>query len=73
MKHYTHAARRGAKRFDSQGAGEGVAHVAFVNPNGAKTVVLSNTGAARRIQLYLGGLMTEISLPQNSVTNLNWV
>jgi hypothetical protein len=52
---------------------EGVAHVAFVNPNGAKTVVLSNTGAARRIQLHLGDLMTEISLPQNSVTNLNWV
>jgi len=73
MKHYTHAARRGAKRFDSQGAVEGVAHVAFVNPNDAKTVVLSNTGAARRIQLHLGGLMTEISLPQNSVTNLNWV
>jgi O-glycosyl hydrolase len=64
---------RGAKRFDSQGAAEGVAHVAFVNPDGAKTVVLSNTGAARRIQLHLGGLMTEISLPQNSVTNLNWV
>src|ERR1039458_3444209 len=73
MKHYTHAARRGAKRFDSQGAVEGVAHVAFVNPNGAKTVVLSNTGAARRIQLHLGDLRTEISLPQNSVTNLNWV
>ena len=72
MKHYTHAARRGAKRFDSQGAVEGVAHVAFVNPNGEKTVVLSNTGAARSVQLRLGGLKTEISLPQNSVTNLNW-
>jgi glucosylceramidase len=73
MKHYTHAARRGAKRFDSQGAMEGVAHVAFVNPDGAKTVVLSNTGAARKIQLRLGSLRTEISMPRNSVTNLNWV
>jgi glucosylceramidase len=73
MKHYTHAARRGAKRFDSQGAVEGVAHVAFVNPDGVKTVVLSNTSAARKIQVHLGGLMAEISLPQNSVTNLNWV
>jgi hypothetical protein len=35
--------------------------------------VLSNTGAARRIQLHLGGLKTEIALPQNSVTNLDWV
>jgi glucosylceramidase len=73
MKHYTHAARRGSKRFDSQGGAEGVAHVAFINPDGAKTLVLSNTGAARRMRLRLGGLMTEIALPSNSVTNLNWV
>lgn len=52
---------------------EGAAHVAFVNPDGAKTVVLSNTGAASRIQLRRGGLKTEISLPQYSVTNLNCV
>jgi hypothetical protein len=50
-----------------------VAHVAFVNPDGAKTVVLSNTGAARKIQLRLGNLRTEIFMPRNSVTNLNWV
>jgi glucosylceramidase len=73
MKHYTHAARRGAKRFDSQGAAEGVAHVAFVNPDGTKTVVLSNTGATRTMQLRLGGLMTEVAMPANSVTNLSWV
>ena len=73
MKHCTRAARRGAKRFDSQGDTEGVAHVAFVNPDGAKSVVLSNTGAARKMQLRLGGLMAEITLPANSVTNLTWV
>jgi glucosylceramidase len=72
MKHYTHAARRGARRFDSEGALEGVAHVGFVNPAGDKSVVLSNTGAARKVQLRLGGLMTEIAIPANSVTNLNW-
>jgi len=72
MKHYTHAAHRGSKRFDTQGGLEGVAHVAFVNPDGAKTVVLSNTGAARKVQLRLGGLTTEIALPANSVTNLSW-
>jgi hypothetical protein len=73
MKHYTYAAHRGSKRFDTQGGLEGVAHVAFVNPDGAKTVVLSNTGAARKVQLRLGNLMTEVSLPANSVTNLSWV
>jgi O-glycosyl hydrolase len=49
------------------------AHVAFVNPDGTKTVVLSNTGATRKMQLRLGSLMTEVALPANSVTNLNWV
>jgi glucosylceramidase len=73
MKHYTHAAHRGSKRFDTQGGPEGVAHVAFVNPDGTKTVVLSNTGAARKTQLRLGSLMAEVSLPANSITNLSWV
>jgi glucosylceramidase len=73
MKHYTHAAHRGSKRFDTQGGLEGVAHVAFVNPDDTKTVVVSNTGAARKVQLRLGNLMTEVSLPANSVTNLSWV
>ncbi len=72
MKHYTHAARRGARRFDSQGSLEGIAHVAFVNPDDAKTIVLSNAGAARKVQLRLAGLTTEIALPANSVTNLSW-
>ncbi|HTS30248.1 MAG TPA: glycoside hydrolase family 30 beta sandwich domain-containing protein [Bryobacteraceae bacterium] len=72
MKHYTHAARRGAKRFDSQGPADGPAHVGFVNPDRGKTVVLSNAGAARKIQLRLGGVATAIALPANSITNLSW-
>jgi glucosylceramidase len=73
MKHYTHAAHRGSKRFDTQGDLEGVAHVAFVNPDATKTVVLSNTGAGRKTQLRLGNLMTEVTLPASSITNLSWV
>ncbi len=73
MKHYTHAGRRGSKRFDTEGDLEGLAHVAFVSPNDTKTLVLSNTGAARKAQLRLGNMMTEVSLPANSITNLTWV
>jgi glucosylceramidase len=73
MKHYTHAAHRGSKRFDTQGDLEGIAHVAFVNPDATKTVVLSNTGAGRKTRLRLGNLMTEVTLPANSITNLSWV
>jgi glucosylceramidase len=73
MKHYTHAGHRGSKRFDTQGDLEGIAHVAFVNPDDNKTVVLSNVGATRKVQLRLGSMMTEVSLPANSVTNLSWI
>lgn len=69
MKRYTHAAQRGSKPFDTQGGPAGVAHVAFVNPDGTKTVVLSNVGAQRETQLRLVDLMTEVSLPANCVTN----
>jgi glucosylceramidase len=72
MKHYNHAARRGARRFDSQGGPEGVAHVAFVNPDGRKTAVLSNAGGARKVQLRLGQSAAELPLPAESITNLSW-
>ena len=72
MKHFTHAARRGAKVVDSRGNIEHVAHVAFVSPDGRKSLVLSNTGDARRVQVRVGGAGTELSLPANSMTNLSW-
>ncbi len=72
MKHFTHAARRGAKVVDSRGNIEQVAHVAFVGPDGRKSLVLSNTGDARRVQVRVGGAGTELSLPANSMTNLSW-
>jgi len=73
MLHYTQAARRGARRMATEGELEGLAHVGFVNPNGVKTVVLSNTGEARKVRLRLGHLATEIFLPVASVTNLAWM
>ena len=72
MKHFTHAARRGAKVVDSRRNIEQVAHVAFVSPDGRKSLVLSNTGDARRVQVRVGGAGTELSLPANSMTNLSW-
>jgi len=73
MKHLTHAARRGAKVIDSQANIEKVAHVAFVNTGGGKTLVLSNTGADRKVLMRSGGAVLELQLPANSMTNLSWV
>jgi glucosylceramidase len=72
MKHFNHAARRGAKVVDSRGSIEKVAHAAFVNVDGRKSLVLSNTGGARKVQVRIGGAATEVSLPANSLTNLSW-
>ena len=72
IKHYNHAARRGAKVIDSQGEIDNLAHVAFLNPDGRKCVVLSSTGAERTVHLGVPGASTEVTLPANSVTNLNW-
>jgi glucosylceramidase len=72
VKHFTHAARKGAKVVDSRGKIEKLAHVAFVNADGRKSLVLANTGDARKVRVRMGSAATEVSLPANSLTNLSW-
>lgn len=72
IKHYNHAARRGARVIDSQGEIEKVAHVGFLNTDGRKCLVVSNTGPQRRVSIRASGVTAEVDLPPNSVTNLNW-
>ncbi len=72
IKHYNHAARRGARVIDSQGNIDKVAHVAFLNTDGRKCLVLSNTGPQRTVRVRVAGAVAEVSLPANSLTNLNW-
>jgi len=70
--HYARAIRRGAKRVASTGSIEGVAHVAFVNPDGGKVVVLTNSGAARDVVVRAGGMETEARMPADAVVTLHW-
>ena len=72
IKHLNHAARRGAKVILSSGAIESVAHVAFVNADGRKAMLLTNTGADRSVRIRNGGRMAELTIPANSLTNLSW-
>ena len=57
---------------DSRGEIEKVAHVAFVNPDGRKSLVLSNTGPDRKLKVRSGNALTEVALLGNSMTNLSW-
>jgi glucosylceramidase len=71
--HYSKAIRRGARRIESQSQAEKLSHVAFVNPDGTKVAVLTNTGAERTVTLQIAGLNTQITLPEDSVATLSWL
>jgi glucosylceramidase len=70
--HYSHAVRRGARRFESRGALKGVSHAAFANPDGSRAMILTNAGADRTVRLRLSSLEAEIELPADSVATLTW-
>ena len=70
--HYSRAIRRGARRIGSEGAAEGLSHVAFANPDGSCAAVLTNAGAERSACLELAGRRAEVALPPDSVTTLTW-
>lgn len=70
--HYSRAARRGAKRFDSKTSLEKISHMAFANPDGTKAVVLGNPGPAREVRMLLAGKMAQVALPADSLVTLSW-
>jgi len=70
--HYSRAIRRGARRFESQGNLDRVAHVAFANPDGSKVVVVTNAGTEKKALLRLAGMVAELDLPTDSITTLTW-
>jgi glucosylceramidase len=72
MGHYSKFIKRDAVRVDSQGEIPGVTHVAWVNPDGGKVLVLTNEGDERKLCLSVGQEWTKVSLPANSVTTLTW-
>jgi glucosylceramidase len=70
--HYSRAIRRGARRIDSQSTVANLRHVAVENPDGQQTVILTNTGPARSIELRLAKMAVSVSLKENSLTTLAW-
>ncbi len=72
LAHYSRAARPGARRVESSARIEGVSHVAFANPDGSKSVVLTNRGQAKQVLLRTSGNEAEAMLPPNSISSLAW-
>ena len=72
LKHLAHATARGAKVIDSRGSIDQIGHAAIANPDGRISLVVSNTGAPRKVQVRMGGAAADVSLPADSLTNLSW-
>ena len=70
--HYSRFIRRGAHRFDSQGVASGLSHVAIENPDGKRTLVLTNSGEPRECTIRLADQETRFRLTGNSVSTLVW-
>lgn len=78
--HYSKHVRRGAKVFQTDGMGGGVAqasevkvsHVGFHNPDGSYVVVLANSGQQTQTQLVLGTSALDLDLAGDSVYTLQW-
>jgi glucosylceramidase len=72
LAHFSRAIRRGARRIESQGEVANVGHVAVENPGAQKVLILTNTGAARNIQVYQGLSSAIVPMEGNSIATLVW-
>jgi len=72
LAHYSRVVRRGARRIASTGEVAAISHIAFINPDGSRCAIVTNTGAARTVALQLGAGMANLTLDSDSVTTLTW-
>jgi glucosylceramidase len=70
--HFSRLVRRGARRFDSQGALTGISHVAFANADGTQVLVVTNSGDAQVASVQVGAMQADIALAKDSVTTWAW-
>ena len=76
MNHFARSIRRGAHRFGSSGGPasgpESIDHVAYLNPDGTRTVVLTNPGPERIVRLRVGQATAALALAAESITSAMW-
>jgi glucosylceramidase len=72
MNHFSRSVQRGAHKFDSDQGPAEVFHVAFENPDGKRTLIITNPGPEKTVQIAAGESTAEAGLPQDSITTLTW-
>ena len=72
MGHFSRFVKKGANRVFSSGTVDDVYHTAFVNPNGEKVLVITNTGGDRELQIEYNGKFIKFSCPEDSISTMIW-
>jgi glucosylceramidase len=72
MSHFSRTLRRGARRFETQCLSTNLGHIAFQNPDGQRVIILTNSGAARKVQLNCGPDSATVPMEENSIATLVW-
>ena len=72
MNHFSRSIPRGAREFDSSGGPAEVFHVGFESPDGKQTLIVTNPGPEKTVQIAADENLAEASLPQDSITTLTW-
>jgi glucosylceramidase len=70
--HFSRAIRRGARRFDTESTALDLQHTGAENADGQQVLIVTNSGAARTIELQLGNMAASVPVKANSVTSLAW-
>ncbi|MBS2007488.1 MAG: glycosyl hydrolase [Cyanobacteria bacterium SZAS TMP-1] len=72
LGHFSKFVQRGAIRVDSQASIDGLEHVAFQNPGGGMVLVVTNSGAERRLSVKVGDKAVELEMARDSMATLSW-
>ena len=72
LGHFSKFLRRGARVVGSTGEIDGIKHVAAVNPDGQRVLIVTNTGKPQTVRIREGRNELKLKLEGDSVTTLTW-
>jgi glucosylceramidase len=73
LAHFSTAVHRDAVRLRTRSGPKGIAHVAFLNPDGSQVLVLTNADKERVVPMIVNGEShAEIRVPGNSMVTAIW-
>lgn len=72
LAHYSRSVQRGAERIATASKAGSLRHVGFANPDGTKSLLITNPGSERTVTVQAGASRCEAALPANSIVTLAW-